>query len=185
MEKIDEELLRQENTHHLVFVSLWPRVGALFLDFIVLLPFQLLMYYNVIYWKSTVVFIAIYIVLLAYKPILEYFFGYTMGKKWMGQCVINEHGLVPTLSQALLRNSFRLVAGFFSLYVSYSVFQLPEFTEIRSYREYGQMILSQPNYRWSQTIFGCIVLLDAIVLWRDPQRRSLHDKIASTWVVKE
>lgn len=189
METLDEQFLGNTVSPNpgdtIVYGTLWPRIGAYFLDFLVLAPVSMgLTYANVLYWKSTFLVIPIFLIVMSYRPVLEHLYGYSLGKKWLGMMVINQEGDSPTWTQAILRNVFMLAINFFSLVLTILLFSQPGFSEVQNYTEYTLFVAQHQQYNWLQSTLSLIFVIDAIVLWRDRQKRSLHDQIARTWVVK-
>lgn len=67
-------------------------------------------------------FLAYMVVAVGYYPVLEGFWGTTIGKRLCGIKVIREdNGGVPGLGAAFLRNLLRIVDGFFFYLVGYLV----------------------------------------------------------------
>jgi len=189
METLDEQFLGNNPNSvpddKIVYGTLWPRIGAHFLDFIVMAPVLVgLTFYNTLAWKSSVLHVLICLLAMAYRPVMEHLYGYTLGKKWLNLQVINQEGDAPTWSQALLRNGFMLAISIHSMVKTLWLFQLPDFAEVHTYMEYNAFVLLHRDYSWVTTLIGFVLLADVIVLVRDRQKRSLHDQIARTWVVK-
>lgn len=74
------------------FAGFWIRVGATIVDILVMLPFVGLSFYILLVLKSLPLMIVITVIMAAYKPLMEYQYGATLGKMAVGIKVVNEEG---------------------------------------------------------------------------------------------
>lgn len=163
----------------------WERFGALFLDGLILLPFTLLNLYNHTAWKSLPVLLILNILPLVYKPLLEYLYGATPGKKALSLTVVNTGYGKLNAQEAVLRNIFGIVLGMVSIVMSVLLFTNPHFAEVHTMADYAALEKEIGFSTLFSGSFGVIYIVDAIVLAVDKQKRSLHDMIAKTYVIKQ
>jgi uncharacterized RDD family membrane protein YckC len=179
MEVLDQPLIETK----VRYGAFWPRVGASLIDTLVVAPVIFgVMYFNIVSWKSTGLLILANIVVIAYKPFMEYGYGATLGKMALGLRVVDLQLGQPNLNNVLLRNIFHIAGSILSLIVTVIIFNASGFEEISGYMEYA--VFSQ-NFASLQTVnyvTSAVLLIDAIVLIADEKKRSLHDKIGGTCV---
>ncbi|UTW62491.1 RDD family protein [bacterium SCSIO 12741] len=102
---LDDELL--DVKHRLrepAYAGFWTRVGASIVDTIVLLPAIGLMMYSLLSLQSNAIVILVLLILMIYKPFMEFRYGATLGKMAVGIKVVDENQNPITLKHALLRD---------------------------------------------------------------------------------
>ena len=184
MEDNYEKSILEEEQMHVVYTGFWERFAALFLDGLLLSPLTIINFYNHTHWKSINVLIIATLATIIYKPLLEYLYGATPGKKALSIAVCNTAYEKPNLQEALLRNVFGVGFGLISLIFSIFVFINPQFEEVTTMTDYSNL---ERRIGYSLLFSGLIFviyLIDAIVLLADKQKRSLHDFIGKTYVIK-
>lgn len=168
-----------------LYAGFWPRLWAMLIDWLVVVVFTLpVLIYNILNWKSIPLMIAVSGLSLAYKPFMELNYGATLGKMALKIKVVNYEFERLKLSEALLRNIFTLGLGFISIVTAIFVFAEPEFKEISSWTDYTVFSQNYDSTNWVNYLTFFIYVVEMIVLLNDTQKRSLHDKIGKTYVIK-
>jgi uncharacterized RDD family membrane protein YckC len=170
----------------ITYGTFWPRVGAVFIDGLIISPFILpFTFYNMTHWKNPALYVLVSLIGLAYKPFCEFMYGYTIGKKVLKLKVVNLQYGKASLAEVLGRNIFNLTTGLVSLFLTLSVFALPGFEEVHSFMEYSTFVSQQQTLNWFGRLSSSHYLIDAIFLWTDNKKRTLHDRIGRTYVIKQ
>ena len=185
METTYEQSIFEEEPISVIYASFWERFGALFLDGLILAPVSIINLYNHTGWKSMPVMILATLIGIVYKPLLEYLYGATPGKKALSIAVTGKTYDKPTLQEALLRNIFGIVSGIVTLIFTIMIFNNPLFEQVDSMADYNAL---QSQNGWSTIAIGIVsiwYLVDWIVLLADKENRSLHDMIGGTYVIKK
>jgi uncharacterized RDD family membrane protein YckC len=185
MDVLDQPLV-QADTATVKYGGFWSRFGALILDGFILAPFSLgLSYFNITSWKSSLALVVITLIGLAYKPFMEFNYGATLGKMAFKLKVVNNDLERASLGEILLRNIFNIVPSLITLFVTLGVYADPEFGDITGFMEYTAFTQQYAALQFISYGSGILSIIDGIVLIADDQKRSLHDKIAKTFVVDQ
>lgn len=142
------------------------------------------MYFNVTSAKSSLLLAVVTLLTLAYKPIMEYVYGATLGKMALKLKVVDAQFEKAGLQEILLRNIFHIVPSLVTLFFTLDIYLSPEFEEINGFMEYSQYSGQFKSLQIMNFVSGLITIVDAIVLLADSRKRSLHDKIAQTYVIE-
>ena len=124
---------------------------------------------------------------ILYKPLLEYYFGATIGKYALDLKVTNTNFNRMTLSQSFLRSSILYLPTVFFIPITYLAFNNPEILKINSITEYAQTVaLNYPMQNYITNLMQLIIVVDIIFLLTDKTKteRALHDRIGKTYVIK-
>lgn len=186
MEETFEKSIFDENIP-VIYGGFWERFGALILDAIILAPVSILNYYNKQYWSSLLLSAVCTLVLLVYKPLLEYLYSATPGKKALSLTIANSSYDKIDFKEAVLRNIFGIVGGLLSFIISL-------YASDKSFVNTGKVLADADlNKVMSAALpailygFGIFVLYmaDAICLMVNNKKQSLHDLIAKTYVIRK
>jgi uncharacterized RDD family membrane protein YckC len=183
-EVLDNSLFEREKPS-ITYGGFWQRFGALIIDGMIFWPITLGLTYFNITWKSSVVLIMVSLVGLGYKPFMEYVYGATWGKMAMKLVVKNRDFEKAELGDILLRNIFHIVPLVIQLFFTVRLYSDPSFESVSGWSEYSAYIASASLLTYVNFAGGFIQIVDAIVLITDKQKKSLHDKIAGTFVIQE
>ena len=160
----------------------WIRVGASIIDSLVFLPIGILSYWNMFSLKSTAVLVLISLPKLIYKPLMESFFGATLGKMSCRIKVIGEDGNKLSLIGAYIRFFPFLLSAGVGLASQLILFSSPQFESITSWTELGQaqqgsflVVISYP--------VNILVLIDCVCVAFTFRKRALHDMMAESYCV--
>jgi len=160
----------------------WIRVGAYIIDGLIFLPIVILSFWNFFSLKSTVVLVLISLPGLIYKPVMESFFGATLGKMSCKIKVIDDNGKMLSLFSAYIRFfPFLLLTGV-TLAGQLILFSSPQFQSATSMIELGEA--QQGSFldviRYTAT---ALVLIDCICVAFTFRKRALHDMMAESYCV--
>jgi uncharacterized RDD family membrane protein YckC len=184
MEEILDQSLIQSEKSNVKYGGFWERFGALLLDGIILAPISLgLTYLNMTSWKSSLILVLISIVVVGYKPFMEFTYGATLGKMALRLQVTNLELEKASMGEILLRNVFHLVPQLIGLVLTIGMYNDPEFESVSGFGEYSVFSRGYLGLQYVNYASGFITIIDAIVLASDHQKRSLHDRIGGTLVV--
>ena len=186
MEPTYEPTIFEEEQMPIIYAGFWERFGALVLDWLVLLPLTIANYYNGKVWQSLSVMAVINVAALIYKPLLEYLYGATLGKKGLTLTVVNKSHQKINAREAVLRNVFGILIGIAGMFITAYTLQhggigSPAETP-RSFGDFDAVTMLSLFF----SLGVCIIYLaDAICLMANPKKQSLHDLIAGTYVIKK
>lgn len=184
MDQILDSSLQQPVERHVTYGGFWPRLGALFLDGLILgLPSMGLSYFNVVNWKSSAILIIISLVGVVYKPFMEFQYGATLGKMALDLRVVNLNFQKASFTEIFLRNIFNMASGIFSLVTSVIIFNSMEFQRLTGYMEFNTLVANQRGSSMVQGIYVLILIIELICVVSDKQKRALHDRIGKTYVI--
>lgn len=172
------------NTINYRFAGFWVRVGASLVDFLVMIPFAFLSFYIIIVLKSLPLVILVHIIMAAYKPLLEYQYGATLGKMAVGIKVINEDGGLLTPNQAIIRYLPWLISNVINLLLVVEIFGAPGFDEVGGFFEYFEFAQLNPSSLSSlSSVASLLIFVSVLVLVFNKQKQALHDKWAKTYCI--
>ena len=153
-------------------VGFFKRLLACLIDGLVLSPIFLIPYllqiqvYNIKYF---VLYVAITSLSHLYTILLPVFFGGTIGKIIMKIKIVNKNGSHINFNQSLIRWSPYIISFILAI-----VLLLIPFQSLIWYTVKG-----------ISSLFSYFVFLEAFVLIFNPDRRTIHDYMASTYVVEK
>ena len=186
MQVILDEQSVEQNSSTVKYGGFWVRFLAVLLDGLILAPITFgIGYFNVITWKSVPVLILVTLAGLAYKPVMEYLYGSTLGKMALRLQVVSISFGKADVKAILLRNIFNIVPGLISLIISVQIYSDPGFEDISGFQDFSMFV---NQFQASQTmnfVNFALMFIDSIMLGIDEQKRSLHDRIAGTYVIEK
>lgn len=160
----------------------WIRVGAQIIDSLIFIPIGILAIWNLYSLKSTVVLVLASLPGLIYKPLMESFFGATLGKMACGIRVIDDNGKKLSLFGAYVRFfPFLLLTGV-GLAGQLIMFTSSQFQSAESMVEIGQA--QQGNFLGPiGTVMNVLVLIECVFAAFTSRKRALHDMLAESFCV--
>lgn len=186
MEGILDQLPVEQNRNTVKYGGFWVRLGALLIDGLVLAPLSFgVAYFNMTNWKSVPVLVVLSLLGLAYKPLMENTYGATLGKMALRLQVVDLNFEKATFGTILLRNIFNIIPGLFSLFLSVQIYTDPDFQSISGFAEFAQFSQSYGSNQLMSSANGLLMIVEAIMIGVDEQKRSLHDRIAGTYVIEK
>jgi uncharacterized RDD family membrane protein YckC len=185
MEQILDHDLNYDSAKDVRYGSFWPRCWASLLDGIMVGLIQvLLVIINFTYLKSPWIIILLTLLMLSYKPFMEYMYQATIGKKLLGLKVVNNQFQKASLTAIILRDSLKLTAGLLSLALTVPLLFQDNFAKINSFLEYLAYIGTEKSAQYVNYLPLLIAIIDVICLVTDFQKRTFHDRIGKTFVIK-
>ncbi|MFK8162692.1 MAG: RDD family protein [Lewinella sp.] len=186
---LDDNLLGgQEYTPR--FANFGPRLGAALLDFLFTLPLLGASLYFTMFSPSLNGILAVTLLSMLYKPVLEKTMGATLGKMVLKLKVVAKEGLPISWGQAWMRYLPWLIVVLFNFYFTYQFFQVPGIEEVSGYMEYVQFITEyqmengvSPVIQILQSLMGFLPLISALVMLGNARRQAGHDIVAETYVI--
>jgi uncharacterized RDD family membrane protein YckC len=184
MEALDQPLIKTDESA-IKYGDFFPRLGAQLLDALVIAPVSFgVTYFNITSWKSPLLLVVLTLITVAYKPFLEFTYGATLGKMALNLKVVNLQHERANLTEILIRNSFYIVPSLVTLFLSIVMYNEPEFQSITGFMEYSAYAQQFPASKFISMATTLFVVVDGIVMVADDRKRSLHDKVAKTYVIK-
>jgi uncharacterized RDD family membrane protein YckC len=181
----NEQLIDKENVEYAEF---WIRMLAYLTDGLILMLVSLpITYLNITEYKSFTLYLIIAVVGVLYKPILEFYFGATIGKLLLSIKVTDINYNKMNLSQSFLRSSILTIPCALFIPVFYLVFKNPDILRINSFMEYSEAVaINYPIQNYISYAIQLILVIEVIILLTDKTKtqRALHDRIGKTFVVK-
>ncbi|HYC87298.1 MAG TPA: RDD family protein, partial [Chryseosolibacter sp.] len=115
MDVLDQPLVTSEQ-RVVQYAGFGVRLGAMIIDSLIIGVVTLAAtYYNIFTAKSTLLLIIVTLVSTAYKPLMEYFFGATVGKMALRLKVVNTQLDRADFSEIFLRNIFNIIPSLITL----------------------------------------------------------------------
>ena len=162
----------------------WIRGAAYLLDELVFLPLAVLIYRNLLSTKSLLQLIVLLIPLLLYKPLMESFFGATLGKMACGLRVIDGRRERLSLVAAYVRFIPRLVSIGMGLWIIVPLFGSPEFAGVSTMAELAELVSKRPSMV-IEDIVNLLVVFDHGIVALTYRKRAIHDMMAGSYCVYE
>ncbi len=165
------------------------RAGAYVIDAIIVGGFTIMVNaINIANFKSFLVYLPIAIITIFYKPYMESKYGATFGKMALNLKVIDQNLKQINFSQSFLRSLILIFPAILFVPIYYLAFQNPNLLEATQLMDFAQGLATEyPIQSWISRLSFLIIIVDIIVLFSDQTKtqRSLHDRIANTFVVYE
>jgi uncharacterized RDD family membrane protein YckC len=160
----------------------WIRVVASFIDLFVFLPLLAISVANLVFFRSTLILVVIVIPGLLYKPLMEAYYGATLGKMVLGLRVMDADGRNLTVSAAYVRAVPFLISTGLSLVGGVIQFSSPEF---QSVKDLSQLIEASQGNPLScvESLANLFVLVDCLVAGFSYRKRAIHDMMAGSFCV--
>lgn len=172
------------------FANFGPRLGAWFLDVLFTIPLIGISVYFTMFAPSLNGVLAVTLLSVLYKPVLEKTMGATLGKMVLKLKVVAKEGAPISWGQAWMRYLPWLLAVIFNLYFSYQFFQIPGIEDVSGFTEYSLLVAEyqmengvSPVIQILQSLIGLLPLISALVMLGNNRRQSGHDIVAETYVI--
>jgi uncharacterized RDD family membrane protein YckC len=177
-----EPSIFDEELKPVIYAGFWVRFAALVIDWLLLVMLSFLTSNSRTAGFGTAVGVIIGLAGLIYKPLLEYLYGATLGKKAMSIMVVNKMYEKPGLKEVLLRNIFGIGTKIIGLGISLFFFANIQLDQAKFNVSILQNLF---GYFFIVKILGLAYIADIIVLLVDKQNRALHDFIGKTYVIRK
>ncbi|PCE66690.1 RDD family protein [Sediminicola luteus] len=172
----------------ITYAGFWPRALALVIDSILIgIVSGGISYLNITQYKDFGLYLSLTLITGLYKPLLEKWFGATLGKMIIGLKVVDYEHKPISFDATFMRSVFHLAPMLFSIPYYYRAFQDQKLVAINDFFEFS-IAFSQafPVLGIVANLSLVITVVEVIVLMTDPDGRfrSLHDRLAKTYVIK-
>jgi uncharacterized RDD family membrane protein YckC len=160
----------------------WIRAGAYIIDTVVFIPLVVVGFWNIFRLKSMFVLVLISVPGLVYKPLMESYFGATLGKMACRIKVVNDNRKKLSLASAYARFLPFLASAVITLVSQLILFSSPQFESVRSFVELGQ---AQEKGFLSAlgTLVNIFIVIECVVAAFTFRKRALHDMLAESFCV--
>jgi len=161
----------------------WIRVAATLLDTLVFLPIVAILMYNMRVWKSLpVAVLVVWLPGALYKPVMEAYWGATLGKMACRVVVVDQTGHLLSLAMAYVRFIPFLLVRLLSLVTMFVVFSTPEFREAHTLQQISE--LQPPSFldHLQLPLVG-FVMCDCLAVAATDGKRAIHDFMAGSYCV--
>jgi uncharacterized RDD family membrane protein YckC len=176
------------NSENVEYAKFWTRAGAYLIDAVIIIIITLpTSKYNIQNYKSFSFYLVITIIAILYKPLMESFFGATLGKLLLDLKVTNLNYNRIGLKQSFVRSSILIVPTMLYIPIYFFAFNNPDMKNIISLIDFSEALASYyPIQNIISNLMMIILLIDIVVLLIDKTKRqvSLHDQIGKTYVIK-
>ena len=176
---LDTGLIANDDQSQNRYAGFWIRVGAQILDTLILIPLIGINMVNIYNLKSFPLQITITILMILYKPFMEYKYSATFGKMIVKIKVVDMNFGQINLHQAILRYVPWIFRHIFALYSTVILFQHPGFIDAKGVYEVGllqnELISPALNY-----IGSAVVLISCVVVGFTANKQGIHDILAKT-----
>ena len=172
----------------MIYAGFWRRLGALLVDSAIFLPLTLLDFF--VFRQSRTLFVLSTLLLTlvgwTYQVWMHARWGQTLGKMATGVRVVALDGSPISWRQAFLRSSVTVGLGCLSAVSSiYGLLQIPQADYPRmSFLEFGQRLGEKQLWPWLTWVQNIWLWSEVIVMLFNERKRSIHDFIARTVVVR-
>lgn len=181
-EIIDDELIEHNGNPKDRWAGFWIRVVASIVDLLVFLPFIAIVIYNQMSIKSLPLVLILTLIMMVYKPFMEFKYGATLGKMAVKIKVVNYHFTQINITQAIVRYFPWLLGNIVSIISTILLFQHPDFVSSTTFIEIrnlqNQLPTSTINF-----ITSLVVLIAVIVVAFTSNKQGIHDMMAKTYCV--
>ncbi|MCI5058749.1 MAG: RDD family protein [Flavobacteriales bacterium] len=161
------------------YAGFWRRLFANIFDGIIISPVIIFIYYNLFVIKDVKLHFALFMIIILYKPMLEFSIGGTFGKRIIGVRVKQSTLVNLSFISAVLRNIAWIISYIVALLVDNLLFHNPSFQSINgfnvdSFITLANMYANIAMREWAN-IFLLIFILGSIVIPFNKKKRGLHD----------
>lgn len=175
------------NEENVPYASFTERLLAYFIDVALFLPLTAIEGYNIIWWKRLDIMLLVILIWCIYKPVMEWKFGATLGKKIMQLRVVNYDYEAINFNQAMLRFAVFFARELAKAIAYFKLFMHPAFAAFH-FESMGDlnefMLLQQDNPDPTSSLVLFFLLFSVTRIIFDPERQAHHDKIACTYCIK-
>ena len=173
-----------------IYAGFWPRLGALLLDFIILIPYIILLHslngLSILMYQ--IVLIPNLIFIIWFNVYLVKRYGGTPGKLIVGLKVINKNGDDISLNGAILRYIVSIGLAIFGAIVLILILQNADdnvYQSLGFWKRNTYIVGLNPKLIKQVSLLNNIwIYSELIILLTNKRKRSIHDFMANTVVIK-
>ena len=179
--------MNSNETEEPVFASFWERTGAYLLDGLIVGGTSAIVNIMNIYGiKSFYVFFLISSLAILYKPYMESKYGATIGKMILKLRVTDTNFDTIDLNRSFLRSLILILPSILLIPFYYSAFENPAIMSTDGFLEFSVAITqAYPLMSIISNLSFVVLVAEIVVILTDnsKKQRSLHDRIAKTYVI--
>ncbi len=168
------------NTNQLNFAGFWIRLFALAIDYLILVPIIIFKIYNLYKIKSLTLQIILILMIILYKPLLEFFAKATIGKMIFKLKVLGNNFKEITIGRAITRSIPWMIGQIISIYITLIVFSTEDFATTNNWTDSGIINLLGFDF-----LSLTIMLISFIFIGFNNEKRGIYDYIAKTYCVRK
>lgn len=169
------------------FAKFWVRAGAYILDGIIITIFTLIINaINIANFKSFIIYLPVAIIAIFYKPFMESKYDATFGKMALNLKVTDKNFNRINFTQSLERSIILIFPAILFVPIYYFAFNNPNLVQSTDVFEFARgLAFEYPIQSWISNLGFLVIIVDIIFLLTDQTKtqRSLHDRIAETYVI--
>jgi len=179
---LDNEFDEQGNLSTVRYAGFGVRLGAAIIDALAFTPLIILSIYNSFSMKSLPIAFLVIIASTLYKPLMEAQFGATLGKMALKIKVISSNFEKIDLTQAVTRYVPWMVSAAGSFLTAWRTYTNPTFLNAEDMMDL-QAFNETQGIDWLQLLGFIILLVSALLMLSNDQKRAGHDKLADTYCI--
>jgi len=180
---IDDDFGHQEDLgKYVTYAGFWIRVGASVIDFLVMIPVVGFMFYNYMTIKSLILGVLMISLSSLYKPLMEAYYGATLGKMATGIKVVNLDYEPININTSIKRYAPWILTQVISLYGVFELLGNPAFMEVTDFIAITQLQNESLSGSLSQ-VASIVVVISALALLFNDEKQALHDQFAETYCI--
>ena len=176
-------------TEQVEYATFWKRVGAYLLDAIFLiLIIGIINFINISNYKSFLLYLPFALIGICYKPFMESYYGATIGKMILKLKVTNENFEKIDMTTSILRSLILVFPAAMYVPIYYLAFNNPSLMDLNGFMEFSKAMTAEYSMLGIIGNLSLILIIaDIIFLLIDQtkKQRSLHDRIADTYVIND
>ena len=182
-EIINKDILIQEKIE---FATFWSRAGAYIADGIMIGAFSIIINaINISNFKSFLMYLSAATIAILYKPFMEHKYEATFGKMIFKLKVSDRNLNQIDFKRSFLRSFILMLPTILFVPIYYLALNNPNLTKSTELIDFAQALsIEYPMVGWINNLIFIILIIEIVVLLTDQTktRRSLHDRIAKTFV---
>jgi uncharacterized RDD family membrane protein YckC len=182
---LDDLLISNSDYSSKKWAGFWIRAGATMIDLLILIPILGIYFYNLLSLKILFVQLLIILLMMVYKPWMEFKYGATLGKMALNLKVVSTDFKALTLSQAIIRYIPWMAGSLISIYSSVLLFSNPDFMASDSwmYAASLQQSVLPDSVTYLNSFASLFLLASIIVVAFTHEKQGIHDIIAKTFCI--
>lgn len=172
-EVLEENILEDQGNLKPKYAGFTIRLGALLIDILI----YIVLAFVISIFPSNLSDIIVMLTMLAYKPLMEYQYGGTLGKIAVNVQVVNNKFQPITFIQSIIRNSPNILSQLISLFAFLFLNLTTRGIELRI--DLSNLTMQM----FVQFTLGIFMLISCITVIFDSKKQAIHDKMAKTYTI--
>jgi uncharacterized RDD family membrane protein YckC len=139
-------------------------------------------FYNLLVLKNLPLQIFLFLIQAAYKPLMEYYYGATLGKMLVKIKVVDLHYEPLSLNQAFVRYVPWLLSIFASVFSVVMIFLDPAFLNATELEQLGAL-QEKGSIQFLERTLSVFQIVSCLMVVSNDLKQGLHDKLAKTYCI--